>query len=342
MKMEFQILWFILWGLLWAIYFALDGFDLGAGILYPVLTRNEKEKGIVLHSIGPVWNGNEVWLITAGGATFAAFPATYAYLFSYLYLPLLIILFGLILRGVSVEFRGKSSSNLQKRFWDAGITIGSLIPAFFLGVAFGNIFMGLKFDGSGYHGTILTLLNLYGLITGLLFLSTFIVHGGLWISIRSQGDISENSLSVSRVVWYIQLIIFVVFLILTAMYTSLYNNFIRMFVWFIVPLISVVSILLTGIYIMKNKAVNAFIFSILFILSFIFTGIIGLYPNLIPSSVNPEFNLTIFNSSSSIYTLKVMTVVVMLFIPVVIFYQIWVYKTFFYKISEKDLEGKNY
>lgn len=133
--MEFQIIWFILWGLLWAVYFALDGFDLGAGILYPFISKSEMDKKAVIHAIGPVWNGNEVWLITAGGATFAAFPTTYAYMFSYLYTPLLIILFALIFRGVAVELRGKATSETQKKFWDFWIFTGSFIPALLFGVA---------------------------------------------------------------------------------------------------------------------------------------------------------------------------------------------------------------
>lgn len=182
--MEFQIIWFILWGLLWAVYFALDGFDLGAGILYPFISKNEIDKKAVIHAIGPVWNGNEVWLITAGGATFAAFPTTYAYMFSYLYTPLLIILFALIIRGVAVEFRPKATSEGQRKLWDYGILIGSFIPALLFGVAFGNIFMGLKFDDSGYYGTLFSLLNPYGILVGLLFLFTFIVHGALWVSLK--------------------------------------------------------------------------------------------------------------------------------------------------------------
>ncbi len=340
--MEFQVIWFILWGLLWAVYFALDGFDFGAGILYPFIAKNEMDKRAVIHAIGPVWNGNEVWLITAGGATFAAFPTTYAYMFSYLYTPLLIILFALILRGVAVEFRPKAPTEAQKKLWDAGILIGSFIPALLFGVAFGNIFMGLRFDESGYYGTLFSLLNPYGLLVGLLFLFSFIVHGGLWVSLRVPNSLAEKALSRAKKFWYPQLICAILFLILTAFYTRLYDNFIKYPIWFFVPTLAVVFLLLTGVMIRKNKKGKAFICSALFIITLVFSGVIGLYPNLIPSAIDPKYSFTIFNSSSSPYTLKIMTIVVIIFVPIVLFYQAWTYKTFMYKITEKELKEENY
>lgn len=340
--MEFQIIWFILWGLLWAVYFALDGFDLGAGILYPFISKSEMDKKAVIHAIGPVWDGNEVWLITAGGATFAAFPTTYAYMFSYLYTPLLIILFALIFRGVAVELRGKATSETQKKFWDFWIFTGSFIPALLFGVAFGNIFMGLKFDDSGYYGTLFSLLNPYGLLVGLLFLFTFMVHGGLWVSLRVPDDLANRALVKAKRFWYFQAVSAVLFLILTAVFTRLYDNFIKMPIWFVVPALAVVCLLLTGFYLGKNKNGRAFISSALFIIFLVFSGVIGLYPNLIPSSIDPKYSLTIFNSSSSPYTLKVMTIVVIIFVPIVLLYQAWAYKTFMYKITEKDLKEGEY
>lgn len=340
--MEFQVIWFILWGLLWAVYFALDGFDLGAGILHPFIAKDEIEKKAVIHSIGPVWNGNEVWLITAGGATFAAFPTTYAYMFSYLYTPLLIILFALIIRGVAVELRNKATSEGMKKFWDWGLMIGSFIPALLFGVAFGNIFIGLPFDDSGYYGTLFTLLNPYGIIVGLLFLFTFLVHGGLWVSLRVPEALAQKAYLKAKKFWYAQAVCAVLFLILTAVYTNLYNNFIKLPIWFIVPALAVLCLLGTGYFLMKNSRGKAFISSALFIITLVFSGVIGLYPNLIPSSIDPKFSFTIFNSSSSPYTLKIMTIVVALFVPVVLFYQAWTYRTFMYKITEKELKEEGY
>ncbi len=336
--MEFQIIWFILWGLLWAVFFALDGFDFGAGILYPFISKNEMEKKAVIHAIGPVWNGNEVWLITAGGATFAAFPTTYAYMFSYLYTPLLIILFALIIRGVAVEFRPKALTEGQKKLWDLGLFVGSFIPALLFGVAFGNIFMGLPFDDSGYYGTLFKLLNPYGLLVGLLFLFTFIVHGGLWLSLRVPNSLAERALKKAKTFWYLQAVCAVLFLILTAVYTNLYDNFIKYPIWFIVLAMAVLCLLATGFLLMKDKRGKAFVTSALFIITLVFSGVIGLYPNLIPSSIDPKYSLTIFNSSSSPYTLKIMTIVVIIFVPIVLFYQAWAYKTFMYKITEEELK----
>ncbi|MBI5656364.1 MAG: cytochrome d ubiquinol oxidase subunit II, partial [Geobacter sp.] len=182
--MEFQIIWFVLWGVLWAVYFMLDGFVMGAGILHNIIGRTDGEKRVMINTIGPVWDGNEVWLITAGGATFAAFPTTYALMFSYLYTALLLLLFSLIVRGVSYEFRGKMDGAGWKSGWDMAIMVGNFLPALLFGVAFGNIFKGLPMDATGYHGSLISLLNPYGLVTGILFVCLFLVHGSLYLSVK--------------------------------------------------------------------------------------------------------------------------------------------------------------
>ncbi len=341
--MEFQIIWFILWGVLWAVYFMLDGFDFGAGILHRFVGKTDMEKRVIINTLGPVWDGNEVWLITAGGATFAAFPTTYALMFSYLYTPLLIILFALIFRGVAFEFRGKVENDTWKKGWDLAITIGSFVPALLFGVAFGNIFQGLPMDKEGYHGTFFTLLNPYGLLTGLLFVLLFVVHGALWLSVKTAGDVSVRAINIANKAWYFLTVVAVIFLIHTAFATNLYNNYINQPVWFIVPFIGVLALLGIKLFMLKAQFLKAFYSSCLTILMVTFTGIIGLYPNLIPSSINPEYSLTIFNSSSSPYTLKIMTIVAIMFVPVVIAYQIWVYKIFRHKIDvntiSKDREA---
>ena len=159
--------WFVLWGLLWAVYFVLDGFDFGMGTLLPFLAKNDEEKRIIYNAAGPYWDGNEVWLITAGGVTFAAFPKAYAVMFSALYAPLLILLFALIFRAVSFEFRNKKDCPQWRKFWDACQFLGNFLPALLLGVAFANLFMGIPIDGNGvYHGNIIKLLNPYGLAGG--------------------------------------------------------------------------------------------------------------------------------------------------------------------------------
>ncbi|MEN2995139.1 MAG: cytochrome d ubiquinol oxidase subunit II, partial [Thermodesulfovibrio sp.] len=230
----------------------------------------------------------------------------------------------------------------QKKLWDIGIFVGSFIPALLFGVAFGNIFMGLKFDDSGYYGTLFSLLNPYGLLVGLLFLFTFLVHGGLWVSLRVPEALAEKAVLKAKKFWYPQAISALLFLIFTALFTNLYDNFLKLPVWFTVPALAVVCLFATGFFIFKNKRGKAFISSALFIISLVFSGVIGLYPNLIPSSIDPKYSLTIFNSSSSPYTLKIMTIVVIIFVPIVLFYQAWTYKTFMYKITEKELKEEGY
>ncbi|MDA8325046.1 MAG: cytochrome d ubiquinol oxidase subunit II [Nitrospiraceae bacterium] len=326
--MIFQVIWFILWSVLWAVYFMLDGFDLGAGMLYPFITAKEDEKRAVLNSIGPVWGGNEVWLLTAGGATFAAFPATYALMFSYLYSALLLLLFSLLLRGVAVEFRGKAEGAGWKRGWDLGLFLGSLLPALLLGVAFGNIFLGLPMDAEGYHGGLLSLLNPYGLLTGILFVLLFLVHGALWISVKTSGELEKRAIKTANGTWYALLIIAVLFLVYTAFATKLYANYLKAPVLLALPALAVLSLLAVKFFSIKGKYLKAFFASCLTILMVTFTGVAGLFPDLIPSSISPAHSLTIFNSSSSVYTLKIMTVVAVVFVPIVILYQAWAYRIF--------------
>jgi len=311
----------------------LDGFDFGAGMLLNFLGKNEKEKRTIIHTIGPVWNGNEVWLITAGGATFAAFPTTYALMFSYLYTALLLLLFSLILRGVSMEFRGLGSTDNWKNNWDKTIMISSFLPALLLGVAFGNIFEGLPMDANGYHGSLFTLLNPYGLLTGVFFVLLFLVHGALWVSVKTEGDLSLRASALAGKIWFALLVVAVAFLAFTAFATNLYANYVGMPVWFLFPALAVLSLLGIKILGLKGKSLAAFYSSCLTILMVTFTGVIGLFPNLIPSSLDPTYNLTIYNSSSSIYTLKIMTVVAVVFVPIVIAYQIWHYRVFRSKLS---------
>ncbi len=335
--MEFQVIWFILWAVLWAVYFMLDGFDFGAGMLYRFIAKDETQKRVMLNTIGPVWDGNEVWLITAGGATFAAFPTTYAYMFSYLYSALLLVLFSLIIRGISLEFRGKSESPSWTGRWDTGIFLGSLLPALLFGVAFGNIFQGLPIDAAGYHGSLLYLLNPYGLLTGVLFVLLFLVHGSLWITLKTADTISENAAGIAKKLWIALLVVAVAFLVYTYFATHLYQNYLENPVLLIVPVLAVLSLLATGVFSARGAYLKAFFASCLTIVLVTFTGVIGLYPNLIPSSLDPNYSLTAFNSSSSIYTLKIMTVVALIFVPIVIAYQIWIYRIFRHKTTELDV-----
>jgi len=334
--MELQITWFVLWAVLWAVYFMLDGFVFGTGMLYYILGKDRTEKQMLLQTVGPVWNGNEVWLVTAGGATFAAFPTTYALMFSYLYSALLLLLFALIIRGVSIELHGKGEGDAWMKRWDAGIFIGSFLPALLFGVAFGNIFRGLPMDAAGYHGTLLSLLNPYGLLTGLLFVMLFAVHGALYASVKTSGEVSKRAAALAGRLWIPELIVAVVFLVATYFSTRLYDNYLARPYLLIVPLMAVAALLGIRIFAAKDDALKAFASSCVTIVFVVFTGVIGLFPNLIPSSLDPKYSMTITNSSSSPLTLAIMTIVALIFVPIVIVYKIWVYKIFSEPISRES------
>lgn len=341
----FQITWFVLWGFLWGAYFMLDGFVLGTGFMSGFLARNDTERRILINTVGPVWDGNEVWLVTAGGATFAAFPTTYALMFSNLYTALLLLLFALIVRGVSFEFRGKLDGASWKGGWDLAITLSSLVPALLFGVAFGNIFQGIPMRNDfaaarfTYEGGLLSLLNPYGLLTGVLFVMLFAVHGSLYAAIKTTGDLSGRAESMAGKLWFPLLAVAVAFLGFTLPATRLYDNYLASPALLIFPLIAVGSLLMVKVSIGGRNLHRAFLFSCLTVTFVCFTGVAGLFPNLIPSSLDPASNLTIYNSSSSLYTLRIMTVVALLFVPIVIAYKIWIYRIFRGRVTGEDVLG---
>ncbi len=333
-----KTIWFLLWGLLWSIYFILDGFDLGLGMLMPFISRNDTEKRIIYNAMGPFWDGNEVWLITAGGVTFAAFPKTYAVMFSGLYTALMLLLIGLIIRGVCFEFRNKVQSPAWKSVWDGCMFVGSLLPALLLGVAFANIFKGIPIDKNGvFQGNILTLLNPYGLLGGVLFILLFLEHGAVWLALRSEGELKQRSGVVASKIWPVKVLVLVIFLIYSALDTKLFNNYMAYPALFLILAVTVAGLIFSKIFINAQKWFLSWIFSAVTIMGTAFFGVVGIYPALLPSSINPAYSMTIYNSSSSPLTLKIMLGVALIFVPIVIAYQIWVYKTFSYTITEKDL-----
>ena len=341
--MELQIIWFFLWGLLWAIFFMTDGFDFGIGTLFPFIGKNDYEKRVMLNAMGPFWDGNEVWLITAGGVTFAAFPTVYAVMFSSLYSALMLILFALILRGVAFEFRDQVDDPAWCKIWDTCIFIGSVTPAVLFGVAFANIFQGIPIDGDGlYHGSLFTLLNPYGLLGGALFLCLFLVHGALWLAIKTEGELHERAVQMANRVWGILLIVAVLFLFASRFATQLYDNYIANPGLFLVIGLNVLALLGTKIFLAKKAYFKAWFASALTIVLCTFFGIIGLFPKLLPSTLRADYSLTAYNSSSSPLTLKIMLIVVIIFIPIIIAYQVWTYNLFKGKITKEDLGYEGY
>ena len=339
----FQVIWFVLWGVLWGVYFMLDGFVLGTGFMSGFLAKNDTERRVLINTVGPVWDGNEVWLVTAGGVTFAAFPTTYALMFSNLYTALLLLLFALIVRGVAFEFRGKMDSPGWKSGWDYAITVSSFVPALLFGVAFGNIFKGIPMRNDfvtadfAYDGSLLTLLNPYGLLTGVLFVMLFAVHGSLYAAIKTTGDLSARAAVMAGKLWLPLLVVAVAFLGYSYPVTKLYSNYLATPLLTALPAVAVLSLLLIKVFVAKGRLHMAFLFSCLTITFVSFTGVAGLFPNLIPSSLDPLSNLTIYNSSSSLYTLKLMAGVALIFVPIVISYKIWVYRIFRGRVSSEDV-----
>ena len=325
----FQILWFILWAVLWTGYFVLDGFDLGAGSLIYILGKTEEDRRAIYNSIGPFWDGNEVWLITAGGATFAAFPKTYAVMFSAFYSALLLLLFCLIIRGVAVEYRNKFESRAWKTLWDVGFFLGSVLPAFLLGVAFANIFTGIPIDKNGvYHGSFWTLLHPYSIIAGIFFVICFAMHGANWIAFKTEGELSERAGSVARKLWALSLVLAAIFFFGSYLSTNLWDNYIKHLGLLIFPAIAVIGFFVVPGGLVTKNYLMAWIGSCLVILGFSAWAFAGLFPNMLPSSLNPAWSLTCFNSSSSILTLKIMTVVALVFVPIMLGYTFWAYKIF--------------
>jgi cytochrome bd ubiquinol oxidase subunit II len=336
-----ETIWFVLWGVLWAVYFMLDGFDLGAGTLAPFLASNDTDRRVILNSMGPFWDGNEVWLITAGGVTFAAFPSTYAVMFSALYTPLLLLLFTLILRAVALEFRSKVDSGPWRQVWDVCHFVGSFVPALLLGVAFANIFEGIPIDKEGaFHGTLLTLLNPYGLLGGALFVLLFVVHGALWVAIKARGSLEQRAATMAGNIWWALLVVAVAFLAATWFATKLYNNYLSYPVLLIIPLITVAALLGTRYFIASKSWWKAWFSSALTIVGATLFGVVGLYPNLLPSSLDQAASMTVFNSASSPYTLKIMLGVALTFVPIVIAYQIWGYYLFKDELTDEELASE--
>jgi cytochrome d ubiquinol oxidase subunit II len=334
--MDLQTLWFILIAVLFTGFLFLEGFDYGVGILLPFIARNDKERRTVINSIGPVWDGNEVWLLTAGGAMFAAFPNWYATLFSGFYLALFLILIALIIRGVAFEFRSKDVSPRWRSLWDSAIFIGSFIPALLWGVAFGNILRGVAIDAHmTYIGTFGDLLNPYALVGGLVTLTLFILHGALFLQLKTDGVIQERVAKVARRFWLPVTLLAVIFVIFSAAETDILKH---INVVNVLGLVVAVSALLgAGYSIFQARYGRAFFGTGLVVVGVVALIFGTLFPRVMPSTLG--FDLTIYNASSSEYTLQVMTVIALTLVPVVLAYQAWTYWVFRKRLtSESHLE----
>ena len=337
-------IWFFLWGLLWAIYFALDGFDFGIGMLLPVIgLGSEKERGTMHLVTGPVWDGNQVWLITAGGVTFAAFPLAYAVMFSSLYTALLLLLLMLILRGAAAELRHQSQCRAWRQGWDCILAGASFLGPLLLGVAFSNIFRGLPLDADhvfqgceiwGLTSNTLSLLHPYCLLGGVLFVVMFAVHGALYLSWRVSGDLSAKAVMVAKTLWPVFLALFLVYVVLTFAWAGLWVNYFASPLLLGLPLACAVAFLAGGhqLYLTRNTKA-AFIYNGVGIITLTLTGVMGIYPNLLPSRLDPAGALTIANAASTPKTLGIMLGVALVFVPIVILYQWWAHRRLTYRLN---------
>ena len=322
-----QQIWFVLIAVLWIGYFVLEGFDFGVGILLRVIGKNEGERRALLTTLGPLWDGNEVWLLVAGGATFAAFPEWYATLFSGFYLPLFLILVALILRGVAFEYRSKKGDPVWRSRWDWALAIGSFLPALLWGVAFGNIVRGVEFaeksatGGFLYDGGLLPLLNPFGLLGGLVTLTLFMTHGAIFVSLKTDGDIRYRARGLAVQIGLVAAVLAVVFL-LWAQFAYSNNS------WTIVTVVLAAVCWLAALFMVRaGREGWAFLLSSL-TLAFAVVSLFGmLFPNVMPA-LNGSEGLTIYNASSTETTLKIMTIVAVVMTPIVLVYQGWTYWVF--------------
>ncbi|MFF0574651.1 cytochrome d ubiquinol oxidase subunit II [Streptosporangium saharense] len=327
--MELTTVWFLLIALLWIGYFVLEGFDFGVGVLLPVLGRSDDDRRRILATIGPVWDGNEVWLIVAGGATFAAFPEWYATLFSGFYLPLFLILVALILRGVAIEYRGKSDN---PRAWDRAMFFGSLLPAFLWGVAFANIVRGVPLDADHeYTGTLFTLLNPYALLGGLATLALFTLHGAVFLVLRTDGDLRTRASALARRLAVGALVVGGVFLLITQLTVG------RAATWAAVA-VAAAGIAVSLLATLRGRDGWAFTASAVAIIAAVVTLFGSLWPNVMPA-LDPANSLNVYNASSTPYTLTVMTWVAAIFTPVVLLYQGWTYWVFRRRVTGARVEA---
>ncbi len=327
--MDLNIIWFLLVAVLIIGYAILDGFDLGVGVLH-LFTKDENEKRIDLNAIGPVWDGNEVWLLTGGGALFAAFPIVYATVFSAFYLALMLLLVALIFRAVSMEFRGKVDSPRWKKFWDYAFGVGSLLPAVLFGVAVGNILRGIPLDSQGtFTGNFFMLLNPFSILVGVLSLALFTMHGAIYLTMKTEGKQLERIKGYISPLW----IAFVVLYFLTTVYAIfeakfLFEGMLSAPLFWVVFVVLIASIVYIPVAVKSGKRGYSFLASSTTIASMIGLMGISLFPRLVPSITDLSYSLTIYNASSTERTLTVMLVIALIGMPLVIGYTVFIYRTF--------------
>jgi cytochrome bd ubiquinol oxidase subunit II len=333
-----ETLWFGLITVLFIGYFVLEGFDFGVGILSRWLATDDTDRRVMINTIGPVWDANEVWILTAGGAMFAAFPLWYATVFSSFYLPLFLILVALIVRGVSFEFRGKREEEWWKRRWDAAIFWGSLVPAILWGVAVANFVRGIPIEGQGaYVGTFFDLVGPYALFGGVASLGMFALHGAVYLALKTEGELEERAHTLATWLGLVVAAGVIVFLGWT------YLNAISLgdtgVVPGVVPIAAMGAAVATPILVRERLHGWAFVATTATIALVTLTLFLNLYPRLLVSSIDPGFDITIMNAKASDLTLTIMSIATLVFLPIVLAYQGWTLWVFRHRVTRDQIEG---
>ncbi len=329
--MDLNIFWFGVIGILFVGYFFLEGFDYGVGMLYQFLTPDDTDRRVALNAIGPTWGANEVWLITAGGAIFAAFPEWYATLFSGFYLALVLMLLGLIARGVAMEYRSRHDPPAWRRMWDWALTIGSFIPALLWGVAMANLVRGVPIDAQmNDTGSLLTLLNPYALWSGLVMLVIFLAHGAYFLDMKTEGALRSQAASAARWLGWPAAIAEAILLLWSS-------RLIHPSAWAVAAGLLSLGSIVTAVLVYGQKTIRmAFFLHGAGIALLTAASFLALFPDVMVSSLNPAWSLTIYNAASNPYSLRVMTWVALTLVPIVLAYQLWTYWIFRQRVSPKS------
>jgi cytochrome d ubiquinol oxidase subunit II len=327
--MSLEVLWFVLIAVLWTVFFFLEGFDFGVGVLQFFLGKNERERGTYIYAIGPHWDGNEVWLLTAGGAMFAAFPSWYATFFNALYMPLAILLLALIVRGVSFEIRHRANFPKIRFVCDVALASSSFLATLLVGVALADMVVGIPIENGNFTGTFFDLITPYALFGGILGFFLFLTNGALFLTLKIEGKLQERACVFSKKITIVCAVIFAIAAALTWEYS-------------VIGLVSFVLVLGAAFFCFKHYFVIAFILVALCTACSVAALFYFMFPDVLVSSIQAhplsdmDNNLTIWNSCSSEYTLKIMSIAAVVLVPIIVAYQIWSYYVFRKRISPRD------
>jgi cytochrome bd ubiquinol oxidase subunit II len=339
--------WFCLVAVMIAFYVILDGFDLGAGAISLLVAKDASERKLVLRSVGPVWDGNEVWLLAAGGTLYFAFPALYASSFSGFYLPLMTVLWLLILRGISIEFRNQVASALWMKFWDVGFWLSSLLLCVFFGAALGNVVRGVPLNAQGYFfepfwtnfrlGGETGILDWYTILVGVAALAVLALHGALWVALKTEGPVQERSRQVARWAWWAVAALTVIITVVTFRAQPLVPSNLAQHPWgYVFPFIALTGLVAMGLQIRRSSDLGAFLASCVYLLGMLTSVVFGLYPLVLPASNNPAYSLTIYNAQAGDYGLRIGLVWWILGMILVTAYFVYSYRNFAGKVSSDD------